>query len=124
MALKRERWPAPDIELALRNLKSTDDEARRDGVRGLCPCHAGWDAFEGHVREVLRSLRDPSRAVRANAIHVLEDAARMRHDSEFDYELQEAAEKVRRKRASRFRPQESSLETSHRKKIKGLKRPY
>ena len=122
MVKKRARWGAPDIESLLPRLQSHDEEARGDAVRSLCPCHAGWDVFEGHVGRVLRMLRDPSRGVRAHALHVFEDAARMQHADEFEYDIQEAEEMVRRKRASRFRPEESRLETIQREKIRRHRR--
>ncbi len=123
MVKKRARWAAPDMKRLLPHLQSPDEEARGDAVRSLCPCHAGWEAFEGHVSDVLRMLRDPSRGVRAQALHVLEDAARMQHDAEFDYDIQEAEAMTRRKRASRFRPQEGRLEMKHKGEIRGRRRP-
>jgi len=122
MVAKRARWPAPDIERLIPDLQSPDDAARGEAVRALCPCHAGWEAFEGHVAEVLRAIRDRSRGVRAHALHVFEDAARMQHAEEFEYDIQEAEEMVRRKRASRFRPEESGLETMRREKIRRRRR--
>jgi hypothetical protein len=100
MVKKRVRWAAPDIGDLLPDLQSPDEEVRGAAVRGFCPCHAGWEAFEGHVGDVLRMSRDPSRGVRAHALHVFEDAARMQHAAEFEYDIREAEEMVRRKRAS------------------------
>jgi len=118
MVAKRARWHGPDIERLLPKLQSPDDEARGDAVRELCPCHAGWGAFEGHVGDVLRMLRDPSRGVRAQALHVFEDAARMLHADEFEHDLREAEERLRRKRPSRFHPEEGRLEATQREKIR------
>ncbi len=103
-------------------MRSPDAEVRGDAVRSLCPCHAGWEVFEGHVGDVLRALRDGSRVVRAHALHVFEDAARMRHAEELEYYIQAAEEKVRRKRASRFRPEENGLEAVRTEKIRRLGR--
>ena len=86
---------------------SPDEEERGGAVRSLCPCHVGWEVFESHVGEVLGALKDRSREVRAQALHVLEDAARMRQVGELDYYLQAAEERLRGNRASRFRPGES-----------------
>lgn len=96
---------------------SPDEEERGDAVRSLCPCHVGWEVFEGHVGEVLHALKDRSHDVRAGALHVLSDAARMQHVSEIDYYVQEAEELLRRKRASHFRPGENRAE----KKINRLR---
>ncbi len=98
---------------------SPDEEVRGDAVRSLCPCHVGWEVFEGHVREVLGALKDRSRGVRAQALHVFEDAARMQHAGEAEYYFQEAEELLRRgKRASRFRPGENGAES---RKLNGLR---
>jgi len=97
---------------------SPDAEVRGSAVRGLCPCHAGWEVFESHVGDVLRAFRDSSRGVRAGALHVFEDAARMQHACEFEHDVQEAEELLRRKRASRFRPEEGGLEARHKSRLR------
>ena len=97
---------------------SPDEEERGDAVRSLCPCHVGWEVFEGHVGEVLHALKDRSHGVRTGALHVLSDAARMQHMSEIDYDVQEAEELLRRKRASHFRSGENRAEE---KKINRLR---
>ena len=97
---------------------SPDEEERGEAVRSLCPCHVGWEVFEGHVGEVLHALKDSSRGVRAGALHVLGDAARMHHKGEIDYYVQEAEELLCRKRASHFRPGENRAEE---KKINRLR---
>ena len=92
-------------------LRSPDEEVRGDAVRSLCPCHVGWEAFECHVVEVLRALKDRSRGVRAQALHVLEDAAKLHHAGEMEYYFQESEELLRRRRASSFRPGENGAES-------------
>ena len=119
---KRAACPPPDSERLLRDLQSPDEAVRGDAVRSLCPCHAGWEAFEGHVGAVLSMLRDGSREVRAHALHVFDDAARMVHDGELEYYLQAAGEMIRRKRASRFRPDEGGAEARRREELKWLGR--
>jgi hypothetical protein len=110
MVTKRSRWAAPDVENLLPNLQSADEEARGRAVRGLCPCHAGWKAFEGHVSDVLRMLRDPSRVVRAHALHVFEDATRMQSTADLSYYLEAGEERIGEKRALHFRSIEERLE--------------
>ena len=122
MVKKCARRVAPDIGRVLPNLQSPNEEVRGDAVRALCPCHVGWEEFEGHVVDVLRMLRDPSRGVRAHALHVFEDAARMQHAAELEYDVQEVEQMVRRKRASRFRPEVNRLETMQREKIRRRRR--
>jgi hypothetical protein len=89
---------------------SPEEGERGGAVRSLCPCHVGWEVFEGHVVEVLRALKDRSRGVRAEALHVLDDAARLQYVAEAEYYYREAEEHLRGKRASRFRPGETGTE--------------
>jgi hypothetical protein len=99
------RPPFDEGRLA-RGASSADVGGRGDAVRSLCPCHAGWEVFEDHVPFVFKALRDGDRGVRAHALHVFEDAARMKLSEEAEYFLEEVEEKLRRRRASRFRPAE------------------
>ena len=94
MVQKRSGRVAADVEKPLPNLESADEEARGNAVRGLCPCHAGWEVFEGHVSDVLRMLKDPSRVVRAHALHVFEDAARMQLAADLSYYLEAGEERI------------------------------
>jgi hypothetical protein len=110
MVAKRSRWRLTDVESRLPDLQSPDEEARGEAVRALCPCHAGWEAVEAHVGEVLRMLRDPSRTVRAHALHVFEDAARMCSTADLSYYKEEGEERIGEKRAARFRSVEQRLE--------------
>ncbi len=103
---KHEACEAADTERLLSELQSPDEAVRAKAVRSLCPCHAGWELFEQHVSAVLRLEKDCSPAVRANALHVYEDAARMISVGDPAYRLQMALEKTRGKRPSRFRPEE------------------
>ena len=113
MVAKRSRWKLTDVESRLPDLQSPDAEARAEAVRAFCPCHAGWEAFESHVGEVLRALRDPSRAVRAEALHVFQDAAKMRTESDLSYyeaDEEDGRGRLGEKRAQRFRSVEERLE--------------
>lgn len=110
MVTKRSRWPVPEVERLLPDLRSPDEEARGEAVRALCPCHAGWEAFEAHVGDVLRMLRDPSRAVRAHALHVFQDAARMCSAADLGYYEEAGEERIGEKRAGRYRSVAERLE--------------
>lgn len=100
------------------DLKASEEGMRDDGVRSFCPCHAGWEVFEKNVSLVLRSLRDPSRVVRAHALHVFEDAARMQSASDLRYYVEAGDERLDEKRAcSRFRSMEERLEARRNKRI-------
>ena len=72
---KRSRSPcAADIERLLAAMRSPDEQIRAWAVREVCPCRLPWDAFH-QVRQAAKRLqRDPSPLVRANALHVEEDA--------------------------------------------------
>ncbi len=107
---------AVDVGRLRADLESPDEAVRAGAVRSLCPCRAGWELFERHVREVLRLEKDRSRFVRANALHVFRDAAKMQTDGELIYRIQFAEEKLRKKCASRFRPEEAESEAKRKGK--------
>lgn len=109
---------ASDTVRLMSDLRSPDEAVRAGAVRSLCPCHAGWELFEQHVREVLRLEKDRSRFVRMNALHVFYDAAKMQTEGELVYRTQLAGEMARKKRASRFRPEEARSEARRRGKNK------
>lgn len=124
MVLKRERWPKPDIKRIEAGLQVTDEVMRGDAVRGLCPCHAGWDLFEQHVKDVNRALRDPSRAVRRHALHVFDDAARMQSVSDLQYSLEPGEEKIGERRARHYRSIEQRVQARRDRKLRKQKRPW
>jgi hypothetical protein len=102
-----------------RDMQSPDEVVRGDALRSLCPCHAGWEAFEQNVTIVFRSLRDRSRVVRAHALHVFEDAVRMQSVEELRYYLEHGEERIGEKRC-RFRSMQQRLEARRRNKIRRL----
>ena len=122
MVAKRSRWAKPDIGRLDTDLQSSDEDARARGVRGLCPCHAGWEVFEQHAGVVLRMLRDRSRVVRANALHVFEDASRMQSASDLSYQLAPGEERLGEKRAQRFRSMEERMEARRESRNRRRKR--
>ena len=125
MGKKSRRWARPDVNDRLGDLKASDEVRRGDGVRSFCPCHAGWEVFEQHVSEVMRLLKDRSRVVRAHALHVLEDAARMQSTADLSYSLDPGEAKLDEKRAcSRYRSMEDRLEARRDKRIRKHKRRH
>ena len=124
MVLKRERWPKPDAKQIEAGLKVTDEVVRGDAVRGLCPCHAGWDLFEQHVGDVNRALRDPSRAVRRHALHVFDDAARMQSVADLQYSLEPGEEKIEETRGRYFRSMEERVQARRDRKIRKNKKRH
>src|SRR5215204_2899183 len=124
MVAKRSRWAVPEVESFLPNLQSPDEEKRGGAVRGLCPCHAGWEAFEAHVGEVLRALRDPSRTVRAHALHVFDDATRMCSEADLGYYREDGEERIGEKRAAHFRSIEERLGARGNSRMRKRKRRH
>ena len=121
MVKKRSRWASSNIERRLPDMQSPDEVVRGDVARGLCPCHAGWEVFEQHVSLAFRLLRDPSHVVRAHALHVFEDAARMMLAEDLRYHLEAGEEKIGEKRC-RYRSIEQRLEARRNNRIRKLQR--
>ena len=71
---RRNRKPAPDPDLLLEQLHSRNELERVKALHSICPCGAGFAPYERFRREVLRLQKDPSRLVRAAALHVEHDA--------------------------------------------------
>lgn len=123
--MRRKKHAAPadvDIERVLADVESPDAEVRGKAVREFCPCHAGWETFERHVVVVWRLTRDASRAVRAHALHVFQDAAEMHDLGDVAHRLQFIEEKTRKKRASRFRPEEAEREARRKARVEKWRR--
>ncbi|HEX8146133.1 MAG TPA: hypothetical protein VF591_02935 [Pyrinomonadaceae bacterium] len=110
---------AVDPERLIAELQSSDETIRAKAVRSLCPCHAGWELFERHIGIVSRLGKDISPAVRAHALHVLEDAIKMHSAGDPSYRIQLAEGMVRKKRVSRFRPEEAELVEKRKGKRRG-----
>jgi hypothetical protein len=73
---KHAKAPTPEVDLThtLGNLHSPDETIRARAARELCPCRTDWDVFEQTLDTLRRMTKDPSPVVRANALHVFEDA--------------------------------------------------
>lgn len=123
MVLKRARWPKPDIEAAVKDLNTSDDVLRSHAVRAFCPCHGDWSSFEEHVGQLMRGIRDPSRIVRKNALHVFDDAMRLQLAEELHYYVADGEEKIGEKRAcARYRSMPERLEARREKRNKRYKK--
>ena len=101
-----------DLERLLVSLQSPDEAIRAKAVRSLCPCRAGWQLFEQHMDIVARLKKDPSPAVRSHALHVFEDAGEMQSNGLPTNPREATNDMLRKKRASRFRPDEEALEAA------------
>ncbi len=91
------------IEKLMTDICSPDEKVRARAVRSLCPCHAGWQAFEENIRIVDQLKKDPSPTVRANALHVFEDAGEMMSEGYPTNPRETTNEMLHTKRVSRFR---------------------
>ena len=120
MVQKRSRWTPSTIEQRLPDARSPDEVVRGDVARGLCPCHVGWEVFERHVSLVFQLLKDPSHVVRAQALHVFEDAGRMTLAEDMRYQEEAGSEKIGEKRAF-LRSIEERLEARRTSKIRKLR---
>jgi hypothetical protein len=110
---------AVDAVRLISELQSSDETIRAKAVRSLCPCHAGWELFERLIGIVSQLEKDSSPAVRAHALHVLEDAIKMQSVGDPSYRIQLAEGMIRKKRVSRFRPEEAELVEKRKGKRRG-----
>ena len=63
-----------DIERILAEMRSEDEVTRANAVRQICPCRMPWEVFD-RLRKAAKPLqKDLSPLVRANALHIEEDA--------------------------------------------------
>src|SRR5437879_2662144 len=64
----------PDVNQIVANFKAPDDATRGKAVRQVCPCRMGWEVFQETMEDLSKMTKDPSPYVRAQALHVFEDA--------------------------------------------------
>jgi hypothetical protein len=82
-----------DVERILTGMQSGDEIARANAVREICPCRMPWEIFD-RLRKAARPLRkDPSLLVRANALHIEEDARHIASLEALSERLQEWEER-------------------------------
>jgi hypothetical protein len=83
---------AADIEHILANMQSEDEATRANAVRQICPCRMPWEVFD-RLRKAAKPLqKDPSPPVRANALHIEEDAREVASLEALSERLQEREE--------------------------------
>lgn len=68
--MRKGALPRPDTG----GLGAASPAARGRAVRTLCPCRTGWASYEDHLDDVRALCKDEDPVVRANALHVQEDA--------------------------------------------------
>ena len=118
---KHENCGTVDPARLLSDLESSDETVRLKALGSLCPCRAGWEIFERHMDVVVRLKKDPSPRVRARALHIFEDASEMESSAYPTHRRQAVDEMLRKKRSSRFRPDDEELEAKQ--KAKGIALP-
>ena len=78
-----------DIERILAEMGSEDEVTRANAVRQICPCRMPWEVFD-RLRKAAKPLqKDPSPLVRANALHIEEDAREVASLESLSERLQE-----------------------------------
>jgi hypothetical protein len=78
-----------DIQQILAGLQSADEVTRASAVRQICPCRMPWEVFD-RLRKAAKSLqKDPSPLVRANALHIEQDAREVASMEALNERLQE-----------------------------------
>ena len=94
---------ALDLDAVLHDIQSSDEKVRASAVRSLCPCRSGWEPFEANLELIRQLQHDPSPVVRANALHLFEDADEMQNEGCPTNPREVTNEMLRTKRESRFR---------------------
>ena len=113
---KRKYNTPVDEEQLLRGLQSPDAAVRARATRSLCPCHAGWEIFEQRFDLVELLKKDASPEVRANALHVFEDATEMQSEGYPTHPREVTDEMLRTRRASRFPLDQEALQAVRQEK--------
>jgi hypothetical protein len=99
-----------DRELLLSELQSSDELVRARALGLLCPCRNDWELFEQHVSIVSQLTKDSCPAIRAHALHILQDATLIQSIRDAEYRFQSVEDVLRKKRAPLRRGKEAQLE--------------
>lgn len=99
-------------ERLMNDLKAPDETTRARAVRSVCPCRLEWEMFQETMETLEGLTKDPSPHVRAQALHVFEDAYGMQARESREAEAAEVApdrDAVKReRRQERRRKQETT----------------
>ncbi len=104
------------LDRLLLDLQSPDEAIRAKAVRAICPCRAGWQLFEQCVDILVKLKKDPSLTVRASVLHVFEDASEMDSSGYPTSRQQLTNDMARKKRLSRFPPDEEEINAARKVK--------
>lgn len=116
---KHANCAAVDPMRLLADLESSNEAVRLKALGSLCPCRGGWEIFERHMDVVVRLKKDPNPRVRARALHIFEDAGEMQSSAYPTHRRQVFDEMLRKKRRSRFRPDDEELKARTKAKLRG-----
>lgn len=78
-----------EVETIFAGLQSDDECTRADAVRQICPCRTPVEVFRQLRKAAKHFQHDPSPLVRANALHIEEDARKV---ESIESELERARE--------------------------------
>jgi hypothetical protein len=99
-----------DLDQLLVDLHAPDPLTRASAVRQLCPCRSGPELYARYRGEVRRLQKDPSPLVRANALHVEQDAL----EQEAKLARWRAEQHRRRTHQAAASPEPERTDTAHR----------
>lgn len=122
MRKRAARWVKRDLTDLAADIRVPDESVPGDEVCELCPCHVGWEKFEENVSAVLHHLRAGTRVVKAQALHVYDDASRIEARYDLAYWLEPGEERIGERRARGLRSIEQRLEAIKNNKIRRNKR--
>jgi hypothetical protein len=77
------------------DLYSDDEDVRAKALRRLCPCHGSFQMYDRYLDMIRAMQKDPSRKVRAVALHLEEDALVL---ESMQYRMEESEEALARRR--------------------------
>ena len=104
------------------NQRERDENTAPQTAEVVCPCYAGWEAFEKNVRVVLSKLKAGTRSERAYALHVFDDAMRIQSKEDLESALEPGEYMLDEKRACHFRSMEERMEARRDRLIRRRKR--
>jgi hypothetical protein len=97
-------------ERLLSDLQSPDEVVRTRALGSLCPCRSDWELFEQYVSAISQLTKHSCPEIRARALHIFRDAARIQSIGDAEYHFQSVEDVLRKKRAGILRGEEAQLE--------------
>ena len=113
-----------DRELLLSDLQSSDELVRANALGLLCPCRNDWELFEQHVSIVSQLTKDSCPAIRAGALHILQDAAPIQSIGDAEYCFQSVEDVLRKKRSPLTQGEKAQLKVRRSGQFKKRKHSF